>query len=65
VDDAAHRLAVLEAEARYARERFDLYRARSLTARPYSPVRLRELQRHAEQTAERLAAARRAADGRD
>ena len=35
----------LEAGARYARERFDLYKARVYGPRPTSPARLRELQR--------------------
>jgi hypothetical protein len=59
----ADRLAALQADARYARERRDLYRARALTGRPFNPARLRELERHVEQTAERLAAARRDAAG--
>lgn len=38
-------LLQLEAEARYHRDRFALYRARALTAHPTSPARLRELER--------------------
>jgi hypothetical protein len=38
------RLAQLEAEAKYARERFDLYRAKVYGARPTSPTQLRKLQ---------------------
>lgn len=51
----------LEAEARYHRERYELYRARvrSGSSRPTSPVRLRELERTATAAAERLAHARR------
>lgn len=36
-------LVRLEADARYARERFQLYRARIQGPRPTSPARLREL----------------------
>jgi hypothetical protein len=60
-DDASARLDVLAAEARYARERRDLYRARLLTGKPANPVRMRELERLHDQTAERLAVARREA----
>jgi hypothetical protein len=49
----------LTAEARYARERRDLYRARQLTARPINPTRMRELERTSQRADERLAAARR------
>jgi hypothetical protein len=35
----------LEAEARYHRDRLALYRARVLTAKPTSAMRLRELER--------------------
>jgi hypothetical protein len=54
-------LEQLEAEARYHRERYELYRARvrSGSSRPTSPVRLRELERTATAAAERLAHARR------
>jgi hypothetical protein len=38
-------LPMLEAEARYHRDRLALYRARVLTAKPASPARLRELER--------------------
>jgi hypothetical protein len=38
-------LQVLEAEARYHRDRLALYRARVLTGKPTSAARLRELQR--------------------
>lgn len=50
----------LRADARYARERLKLYRAKAYGMRPTSPVRMRELERNAEQTAERLAHALRA-----
>ena len=39
------RLERLEAEARYHRERLDLYRARVYSSRPTAPGRLRELER--------------------
>jgi hypothetical protein len=54
-------LAELEAEARYHRDRYELYRARirSGSSTPTSPVRLRELERSATAAAERLAHARR------
>jgi hypothetical protein len=51
----------LRAEARYAREKLALYRAKSYGMRETSPVRMRELERRAQQTAERLAAAERGA----
>jgi hypothetical protein len=35
----------LLAEARYHRERYDLYKAKAYGARPTSPARLRELER--------------------
>jgi hypothetical protein len=38
-------LVRLEAEARYARERFQLYKARSLSRRPSDGSRLRDLER--------------------
>lgn len=38
-------LRELEAESRYARERYQLYKARSYGSRLTSPTRLRELQR--------------------
>ena len=48
----------LEAEARYARERYDLYRARAYGPRPTSASRLRELQRMHETADARLRRAR-------
>ena len=59
--DEANRLEALRAEARYRRERADLYRARIQTGRAENLQKLRDLERAAEQTAERLAAAERAA----
>jgi hypothetical protein len=59
MDDAQH-IDDLRADARYARERYDLYRAKVYGPRPTSMTRLRELERvsaaatarlrHAEQT---------------
>lgn len=49
-----HRLEELRAEARFARERLDLYRARAYGMRPVDPARLRELERAADAAAERL-----------
>jgi hypothetical protein len=40
----ANELEQLRAEARYQRERYDLYRARVYAGKPTSPARLRELQ---------------------
>jgi hypothetical protein len=55
-------LEQLEAEARYHRDRFDLYRARVISgsSSSTSAARLRELKRTATAAAERLAHARRA-----
>ena len=47
-------IADLTEQARYARERYELYRARTFGARPTSPERLRELQRAHEQAESRL-----------
>ena len=54
--DAA-RLARLRMDARYHRERRDLYRAKMFGPRATSPERMRELDRASEQAAERLRAA--------
>jgi hypothetical protein len=54
----AERIDELEAEARYARQRLDLYRAKTYGPRPTSPVRMRELERTAEGAEERLRRAR-------
>ena len=51
------RLEDLRAEARYARERYDLYKARAYGQRPTSESRMRELQRACEQAEARLRAA--------
>ena len=47
----------LRAQARYARERYQLYRAKSFGPRETSAARLRELQRESEKAHERLRAA--------
>ena len=52
-------IAELEAEARYARERYELYRAKVYGPRPTSMNRLRELQRIHEGAEARLRRARR------
>lgn len=45
----------LRADARYARERYELYRARAYGgSRPTSPVKLRELEHEATRARERL-----------
>ena len=48
----------LEAEARYQRQRYDLYRARAYSMRPTSESRMRELKQWAEAAEERLRHAR-------
>jgi len=45
VTDGSPDIESLEAEARYARERYDLYRAKTYGPRPTSLARLRELER--------------------
>ena len=52
----------LVAEARYARERYELYKARAYGGRPVNPSRLRELQRVHEGAQARLRRARVAED---
>jgi hypothetical protein len=53
----AERLTRLRMDARYHRERRDLYRAKVYGPRPTSPERLDELERVYERAAERLRAA--------
>jgi hypothetical protein len=62
-----HELEQLAAEARYKRDRFDLYRARVISGSnaATSPARLRELERTATAAAERLANARAARSSAD
>ena len=50
----ASRIDILRAEARYHRERYDLYRAKVYSQRPSSMVRLQELERAHQAAAERL-----------
>jgi hypothetical protein len=47
-------LGDLRAQARYARERYQLYQAKAHGQRPTSPARLRELQRASDHAEERL-----------
>jgi hypothetical protein len=47
----------LQARARYARQRYELYKAKAYGQRPTSPARMRELERACEQAEARLAAA--------
>ena len=53
----ADRLARLRMDARYHRERRDLYRAKVYGSRPTTPERLHDLERAYEQAAERLRSA--------
>jgi hypothetical protein len=52
------RIDELEADARYSRQRLDLYRAKTYGPRPTSAARMRELERTAEGAEERLRRAR-------
>jgi hypothetical protein len=61
--DPNRRLAELEAEARYARERHRLYRAKAYGPRLTSAGRLRDLERRSQFAQTRLDRAR-AAEGR-
>ena len=58
-------LETLKAEARYHRDRYELYHARAISgsAMTTSPARLRELERAAKAAEERLAHARRRDQG--
>lgn len=58
MDARARQLELLEAEARYHRERYDLYRARSYGPRPTRLARMHELQRASEGAELRLRRAR-------
>jgi len=42
---SARRIDELEAEARYQRERYELYKAKQYSSRPTSESRMRELER--------------------
>jgi hypothetical protein len=56
-------IARLRAEARYHRERLDLYRAKAYSQRATSPTRLRELERAHASAQERLRHALREREG--
>ena len=58
--DGATSIESLEAEARYARERYALYRAKTYGPRPTSLTRLRELERIHQGADARLERARQA-----
>lgn len=47
----------LRTQAKYARERYQLYKAKAYGQQPTSPARLRELQRNHEKAQARLLAA--------
>jgi hypothetical protein len=47
----------LRVQAQYARQRYDLYKAKAYGQRPTSPVRMRELERACERAEARLRAA--------
>jgi hypothetical protein len=53
-DRHAQRLEQLAVEARYHRQRLDLYRARLYGGRALSPARLEEFQRASDEAAARL-----------
>lgn len=55
---ASDRVEILEAEARHARERHDLYRAKMYGLRPTTMSRLRELERILQGAEARLRAAK-------
>jgi hypothetical protein len=57
-DPHAQRLEQLGAEARYHRQRLDLYRARLYGGRALSPARLDEFERAADAADDRLRRAR-------
>ena len=58
------RIEILRAEAKHAREREQLYRARLLGPRPTSLGKLRELEQAAQQAEDRLAHALREREDR-
>jgi hypothetical protein len=61
---SAEHLDDLRVQARHARQRFDLYKAKAYGPRPTSPARLRELERVCEQAEARLRAAEAAQSAR-
>jgi len=54
---SARHLDDLRVQAQYARQRYDLYRAKAYGQRPTSPARMHELQRACEQAEALLRAA--------
>jgi hypothetical protein len=54
---SAEHLDDLRVQAQYARQRYQLYKAKAYGQRPTSPARMRELQRAYEQAQARLCAA--------
>ena len=62
---SAARLHELQAQAQYARQRHDLYKARAYGPRLTSPGRMRELEREATRTEENLRRAMAQANGDD
>ncbi len=56
-DGSSARLDDLRAQAEYARQRYQLYKAKSYGLRPTSTVRMRELERAAARAQARLEAA--------
>ena len=54
---SAKHLDDLRVQAQYARQRFDLYKAKAYGQRPTSPARMRELERACERAEARLRAA--------
>lgn len=59
------RLDELQAQAEYARQRYDLYKAKAYGPRLTSPARMRELEREASRTEANLRFARARAKGDD
>ena len=53
-DSSSRPIEELRAEARYHRQRYELYRAKVYGSRPTSASRLRELERAAREAQERL-----------
>jgi hypothetical protein len=51
---SARRIEEIRAEAKYHRERFDLYKAKAYGSRPTSDVRMRELERRSRGADSRL-----------
>ena len=51
---SAKHLDDLRVQAQYARQRFDLYKAKAYGQRPTSPARMRELERACERAEARL-----------